>query len=645
MQAASGGSDPLFVEDVFRTSLYIGQGGSTATIDNGIDLSGEGGLVWIKARNASENHVLFDTERGVTKYVSSNLPDAEGTSTGTLTNFYNNGFKVDGNGTVGSSTDPYVAWTWRKAKNFFDIQTFTKSSGEYVLNHNLGSVPGMVLLKQLDASYDWQVFHRRMHGSAPQDYGMRLNNTGIRDDGSLIWNDTAPTATTFTVGNQQAAGDYVAYLFAHHDNSGDYGESGDQDIIKCDTFGGSSGNQEVNLGFEPQFVMIKISNGTDTGSRGLNWIVTDTMRGAATSRGASDGKALWWNTTASEYTDQYINILPTGFQWVNSSEAPDYIYMAIRRGPMATPESASQVFGLNYYSGNSTNGRILTNSGNASDYTGDVDMAIINDASNSRIANRLTGVPFLVRNDYPQEVDSSTRFKGFDASNGIVLGSNSQVNGSGNNYAALMFSRAPGFFDIVTYTGTGSARTIPHSLGVVPEMMWIKSRDGSQPWSVYYGDNTDYLVLNENDATVDNNTYWNDTTPTSTGFSVGTANNTNQSNKKFVAYLFATLEGVSKVGTFTGNGGSLTVDCGFTSGARYVFVKRINGGTGDWMEFNTGYGIVSGNESGWRVNEGGIASGVDLIDPDNSGFIINHSSDGNYNTNISGSSYFFYAIA
>ena len=111
----------------------------------------------------------------------------------------------------------------------------------------------------------------------------------------------------------------------------------------------------------------------------------------------------------------------------------------------------------------------------------------------------------------------------------------------------------PGF-DIVSYTGNATARTIAHNLGVVPEMMIVKNRADTDNWAVYHAGNTsapatDYLVLNENSATADDATVWNDTAPTSSVFSVGTSSLTNGNTEAMIAYIFAPVEGFSTNGS------------------------------------------------------------------------------------------------
>jgi len=208
-----------------------------------------------------------------------------------------------------------------------------------------------------------------------------------------------------------------------------------------------------------------------------------------------------------------------------------------------------------------------------------------------------------------------------------------------SNIYSWMFRRAPKFFDVVPYVGTGSAKTENHNLGVAPEMMWVKLRNyDSEDWAVYYGDATDYLKLNTDAATADDNAFWNDTAPTSTVFTVGTQDDVNKSGRYYIAYLFATLAGISKVGTFSHtNGSSTDVDCGFSSGSSFVIAKRTDS-TGDWFLWDSTRGIVSGNDPYVVLNSTAAqVTNTDYIDPLNSGFQIA--------SGFTTGSYMFYAIA
>ena len=117
-------------------------------------------------------------------------------------------------------------------------------------------------------------------------------------------------------------------------------------------------------------------------------------------------------------------------------------------------------------------------------------------------------------------------------------------------------------FSIVLYTGTGaSSGTIAHGLGAVPKQIWVKNRDEAYNWKVYHAENTsapetDYLVLDTTDATVDSATHWNDTAPDANVFTIGSSNGLIKNTNKYVAYCFAEIEGYSKFGSYTSNNSS-----------------------------------------------------------------------------------------
>jgi hypothetical protein len=155
--------------------------------------------------------------------------------------------------------------------------------------------------------------------------------------------------------------------------------------------------------------------------------------------------------------------------------------------------------------------------------------------------------------------------------------------------------RAPGFFDEVCYTGTGSTTTQAHNLGVVPEMMIFKSRSFGSGWRIYSPAGNASKTLDFSSAALgDNGTYLDGVSPTASVFTIGGAGGgTNNSAETYVAYLFATCAGVSKVGTYNGNGTTQTIDCGFTGGARFVLIKRTDSGsTGPWYVYDTARGMT-----------------------------------------------------
>jgi hypothetical protein len=149
-------------------------------------------------------------------------------------------------------------------------------------------------------------------------------------------------------------------------------------------------------------------------------------------------------------------------------------------------------------------------------------------------------------------------------------------------------------------------------------------------------------MVNSSAAAVDLDVIWNDTAPTSSVFSVGTGGSVNDSGKTYIAYLFATLAGISKVGSYTGTGSTLNIDCGFSSGAKFVLIKRTND-TNNWTLFDTARGIVAGNDPYLYLNTTDAqVNAADYIDPYSAGFSLTGVSS---LTNENGSTYIFYAIA
>ena len=238
MAAAGGAADAeTYVDDVFSTFLY--DGNQTArSINNGIDLASKGGLVWTKRRSGSGNHTFYDTERGATKYIRSNLDNAEGTDSNTLTSFNSNGFSL-GTDTTSNDSGTFASWTFRKAKGFFDVVTYTgNETALRNISHSLGCEPGLILIKRTDSTGNWWVYHRDL-GDTDSNYSkaIKLNDSGSRFDDYKIGNRSKNTSTTFMVGNDpqvNGTGTYVAYLFAggestaatarsvDFDGSGDY---------------------------------------------------------------------------------------------------------------------------------------------------------------------------------------------------------------------------------------------------------------------------------------------------------------------------------------------------------------------------------------------------------------------------------------
>lgn len=138
-------------------------------------------------------------------------------------------------------------------------------------------------------------------------------------------------------------------------------------------------------------------------------------------------------------------------------------------------------------------------------------------------------------------------------------------------------------------------------------------------------------------------TAWNNTTPTSSVFSVGTGTSVNASGSPYVAYLFASVPGVSKVFSYTGNGSSQTINCGFTAGARFVLIKRTDLAD-DWYVWDSARGIVAANDPHLSLNSAAAeVTTDDSVDTASTGFVVNQVAA--TNINVTSGTYIGLAIA
>lgn len=650
MMGAAGAVSPTYIEDVFSTWLYTGNG-STQTITNGIDLSGKGGLVWVKGRGSTSfgnvDHSLHDSARGVTNSLLSNSTSQQfDQTTSGVTAFNSNGFAIGNGPRYNESPVSYASWTFRKAAKFFDVVTWTGSGANRTIGHSLGSVPGTIFVKRTDNAGDWQVYHRSL---ANTEY-LVLNTTATKATGATRWNSTTPTSTAFSLGTDASVnangGTYVAYLFAH--DAGGFGDAGTDNVVSCGSYtgSGSSGSFEVDLGWEPQWVLIKAAS---SGGINYEWAIVDTMRGFLAPN--TPGLSLFANTTDTEFPQEVASITAKGFRPIGTSNISNqsgvtYIYIAIRRGPMKTPTVGTTVFSMVDRAGT---GATATVSG----FTNLIDALIVRGKANGYAANfydRLRGATrVLLSNTTDSEITNGNTLNGFDEQTGYKVGSDNAGYGinnvAGGPYINWGFRRAPGFFDVVCFTGSSSgSQTIPHNLGVAPELLITKARAAAVDWYTYsaiLGINAFLRGVNSVDGSATSSGMWPNT-PTASNFYIN-VDNVGLASRTAVAYLFASCPGVSKCFSFTGNGSSQTINCGFASGARFVLIKRTDS-TGNWLVADTARGIVSGNDPLLYLNTSTAEiTTLDWLDPDSTGFIVNQESTAN--ANVNGATYIGLAIA
>jgi hypothetical protein len=597
-------------------------------------------MVWLKNRDVAYNNNIFDTNRGATKRVFTNTTGAELTTAGSLTSFNSDGFTI---GTVDSgfsgSGEKIASWTFRKQPKFFDVVTYTgNGTAGRTISHNLGSVPGCIIIKKTSDTENWGVYHRSLGNT--QSLALNLTNAA----GAGFWNSTTPTSTVFTVGNQGQVNDngqtYVAYLFAH--DAGGFGLTGTDNVISCGSFTvDGSGNSSINLGYEPQWLLMKQTN--TTGS----WLMQDTMRGQTADNGYA---RLLADTSGAETstTTGFIRINATGFSTNGATGlVGDHIYIAIRRGPMKTPTTGTSVFNPVTYTGLSAAQTISC--GNLPDFL----LVRRNIACDNNVYTRLTGRNRqLYTNLTLREIDQTTNYgvtAFLNTSWSFGLNANNE-NLNGEASIGLSFSRAPGFFDVVCYTGNGAQTARNHNLGVVPELMLLKRRStGGGDWDVStsFGASTYSRSALPYTNAFTTLSYGTGVTygaaPTATTFTTSQDAGYNESGATFVAYLFASCPGVSKVGTYTGSGTTKQIDCGFTGGARFVLIKRTDD-TGDWYFWDSARGIVSGNDPYLLLNsDASQVTNTDYVDTYSAGFEISSTAPAAINAN--GGTFVFLAVA
>ena len=662
--AGGGGAGSLYVDDVFSTYVYTGSG-SDRTITNGLDLSGEGGMVWTKCRSDNPNNQIEFIE-GTTRYdMYSDLQNAAtitdltntGSYSGGIDQFNSNGYRIKNGGANTNSTynsRTYVSWSFRKAPGFFDVVRYNGTGSVQNISHNLGSVPGMILIKCTSNSSDWSVYHRSLGATK----NCHLNNTSVADTQTGVFNDTEPTSTQFTVnfdGDVNGSGQtYVAYLFAHDEQS--FGDGNDESIIKCGSYTGNdaSGNPNgnlQNLGFEPQWLMIK--NTSRDSDPYTGWLMFDNMRGTAYGKGTSDptgdDEYIYANKSNAGAEDSIVNFTPVGFSVTNSgynvnTNGDVYIYCAIRR-PHKPPTAGTDVFNAVTRSG--VNATITASSGNSR--VADMIWTKNRSTGNSPVISaRLQGRKALDTSGTSPDAGTSWNTRIFwDEQHGVRYAQYDQVNQSGSNYIDYFFTRTPGVFDVVSYQANNNvAFNVNHNLGVAPELVMIKSRESSFDWLVGADALTGWgnYGLKLNDTTGENtaSNYFTGA-PTSTQIKLGTSSAGNFGTDVYLAFLFASKPGISKVGYYTGTNAPHNVDCGFTNYARFVMVKRVDD-TGDWFLWDSVRGISSGDDPYVALNTStSEVTNTDYIDPYSAGFSISNSANADLNAN--GGTYLFLAIA
>ena len=325
--------------EYFETTTYTGTGSSLSI--SSLNFSPD--WVWIKRRDAIDNHALFDSVRGATKILQSNVSNAEATVAQSVTSFDSNGFTVGTDGQVNTNTEGHVAWSWRGSDSSavsntdgsitssvsasttsgFSIVSYTGTGANATVGHGLGVAPKVVLIKGRSTTLDW-VYGGDNIGWTKY---LVLNKTDTSGTASTVWNDTAPTSSVFSLGSNaavnQSGATQIAYCFSEVKGFSKFGSY---------TGNGSTDGTFIYTGMRPAFVIIKRTN-----SAGNNWQLYDNKRNAFN----VINNVLFPNLSDAEATQSTTNIdmLSQGFKLRGNSatvngSGDSYIYMCFSEFPL-----------------------------------------------------------------------------------------------------------------------------------------------------------------------------------------------------------------------------------------------------------------------------------------------------------------------
>jgi hypothetical protein len=651
-----GAAEKTYMENLFDIQLRSNGGtASNTTVTNNMKLS-DGGLVWTKARSASHWHVLYDTARGSYSLTPNNA-NAEANNIAGATTFNSNGYTIaSGYGENNAANTTYIDWVFKKQKGFVDIVTYTgNGADDRAISHGLGSVPGSIWVKPRSDSGTWMVYHRSLGNTKY----LALNDTQAATTDEF-WADTTPTSSQFYVqGSKTNANSttYIAYIFAHNDAQ--FGDSGNQPAIACGTYTGNGSNTGpvVQVGFQPQFLIIKRAvGGTE------HWMMFDEARGVyyyqydqdIEIQASSDRYAINWLDFMGGYDDFQEGgfRITTSYDHINANNNT-YVYWAIRRpdGLIGKPPDAgTDVFDCETRTGSDTGD---ANQKAASDIPGRVDMTITKRTDSGgeywALSSRVAGSFVLKTESNTTMVTGATTDNPYDhQSGGAEYTAN---NGAANSGTVVDFTwKRHAGFDCLTYKGNGNEHhSIYHSLGKAPEMMWLKSVDtSSYDWHVYHKDMNggsspqDFSMhLNTVDGP-DNNQAFNDFTPQANMFRVGLLNDTNANNVGFFAALFASVDGICKVGSYTGNGSNTgpSVTLGFVP--RFLMIKKDGSGV-SWNILSSATTFSSSDSKYMQFNSSAALDDTyDFAHTTADGFQLQSS---NNEVNSNNANYLYYAHA
>ena len=637
-QFFSGGADPTFPEDVFSINAIQGDDGTGQAVVTGIDLSGEGGLVIFKSNPedaAGGSPCWYDTVRGNGKLLKGDNAAVQSTNSTNPWTSTSTGFNTGDN--FGGSENPderTTALTFRKCKGFFDIVQYEGTGSTQAINHSLGSTPGFIVVKNMDADFTgWNGWHRSLGNNK------RLNLSGIGEaiTDTSVWNNTAPTATQFTVGSSTECNNnnntYIAYIWGHNDAS--FGVDSDQPIIHCGSYTGTGSqwtNSITGWGFSPQLIMTRKYDGG--GSSGplichdyINGLTSTGNEQAGSFYTIAGTNASMKGNESSDYgapNDDGFKIKATGANSNQNNE--NYIYIAIGKPTMDKDDYENQgyTFQADYVfrdkiAQNASPAFVIDNPGWAPDFSfargyGNNNQFYSTARLNGKDTRQNKSANGNWEQEYDQETNEDWRFGSTGKSMTTSTASPStggyyHTGRTGSYYSGGMWRKFPKSFSSITWKGTGSGgASYDHGLGTTPEMLAVGTIEQGKPFYFWHKDfstggfgNQYYLNWANNENCQD--LMEGQIAVSSTQYTTSQAQITGKDSTQYWGGFWATVPGVTKVGYYTGNGSTNAIDAGFSNGTKFVMFKRLDNSSTN----NGRWAILSSLSDGqtntqWKLN-------------------------------------------
>jgi hypothetical protein len=655
--AANPDTEAPTLASSFNVKTYTGTGAARSITGFGFRPD----FVWGKNRDASEAHFIYDSLRGASKLLESNSTIASTTVSSRLTDFESDGFTIGGSdGSINASGNDYVAWGWKADDNeptinsngsvtsitsvndnagFSVVKATAPSSGVFTVGHGLSSALDFFVIKRLDSTGGWIVYFRDL-GSNKY---LLLNDSAAAATDTNFFDNTHPTSTVFTLNAGQSivgGADFVAYCFANVTGYSKFG-----------SYTGTGSSNSITTGFKTDFLIVKEADGVDS------WEMYDSLRGS--------NKVVYPNGNNAEVTGSTLTSFDSNGFTVSSATSINesgktYIYWAVAMNPTLNTTLANSFKTVTY-----------TGTGSAQSITSlgfQPDLVWLKDRGNTREHILSDSVRGSIREVSSDTADAEEKDRGvstFDTDGFTLPDGNTNYNASsqsyvawcwkaGNNYvsnisgtnkSAIVNANTANGFSIIKYTGTSaSSQSVGHGLSSTPELVMIKKLTGSESWIVWYpgASTTNFLELNGSSATQTGATWGGTHSSTVVNLQDGPSARSSSDGQEYIAYVWHSVAGFSKIGTYTGTGSdSNAVTTGFKPD--FLMVKRVDS-SGGWLVFDSARSPSNpvNDRIEWNNNQAEQTdSGSKFVDFNTNDFEANGSDS---ELNASGATYLYMAI-